>query len=101
MPPVKKFVLPPKPVKGVTAPAKPAAPKQDPKDLGKKTAVEFTIKFSDGSYLQASGELADVIFRYQAECERVALSTQMVNFLAPTLTLFNQDGTVLAAGKRG
>jgi hypothetical protein len=43
-------------------------------------------------------EHADVLYRYLAECERLAAVTQMVNLEAPSFKRFNADGTLLSPG---
>ena len=94
----KKLVLPPKPVLKPRAKALAAVEVEDPTDLRKVKAVEYKITLDDGTYLAASGEHANVLFRYLAECERIATSSMMVNLEAPSFRRFNADGSILAAG---
>lgn len=97
MPP-KKIALPPKPL-----PKKPAAsvqelPKKKPDDLRGIKAVKYRIDLEDGSYLEAVGEHADLIFRYLNACEVHAAQSQAVNYLAPSLTRYDAQGKFLAQG---
>ena len=93
----KKIVLPPKPVLKPRA-ATQAVEVKDPNDIRKIKAVEYKITLEDGTYLAASGEHADVLFRYLAECERIATTSMMVNLEAPSFQRFNADGSLLSAG---
>ena len=95
---LKKLVLPPKPVLKPRAKAPAAAAVKDPTDIREIKAVEYKITLEDGTYLAAYGEHADVLFRYLAECERLASTSMMVNLEAPSFRRFNADGSVLAAG---
>jgi hypothetical protein len=95
---IKKVVLPPKPViKPRVAPTT-TSPVKDPTNIRDIKAVEYKITLADGTYLSAKGEHADVLFRYLAECERVATSAMMVNLEAPSFQRFNADGSLLSAG---
>jgi hypothetical protein len=92
----QKLVLPPKPV--AKSRVAPAVVVKDPNDIRKIKAVEYKITLEDGTYLFAKGEHADVLFRYLAECERLAAASQMVNLEAPSFQRFNADGSLLSAG---
>jgi hypothetical protein len=94
----KKLVLPPKPVLKPRVTAKPPVEVKDPNDIRGLQAVDYTVKLSDGTYLNATGEHADVLFRYLAECERLAAASQMINLAAPSFRRFNADGTLLSPG---
>src|ERR1039458_4990741 len=90
---LKKLVLPPKPVLKPRAKAPAAAAVKDPTDIREIKAVEYKITLEDGTYLAAYGEHADVLFRYLAECERLASTSMMVNLEAPSFRRFNADGS--------
>ena len=93
----KKIVLPPKPT-ALKARGAPAVAAKDPTNIRGLKAVDYTIKLDDGTYLRATGEHADVLFRYLAECERIATTSMMVNLEAPSFQRFNADGSLLSAG---
>lgn len=57
---------------------------KDPTNIRGLKAIDYTIKLDDGTYLNATGEHADVLFRYLAECERIASTSMMVNLEAPS-----------------
>jgi hypothetical protein len=93
----KKVVLPPKPVSKKPAALPPSQPPvRDPTNLRGVKAIEYTIKLNDGTYLQAVGELADLMFRYLSECETRCAEKQLVNYLAPSFTRYDIDGRVIA-----
>lgn len=92
----KKLVLPPRPVAKSRTVLAPVV--KDPANIRGLKAVDYTIKLDDGTYLNATGEHADVLFRYLAECERIATTSMMVNLEAPSFQRFNADGSLLSAG---
>lgn len=98
MPPVKKIKLPPKPVAKESKSAVVVPKPKDPRDLTDLKAVDYVITLDDGSALRATGEHADLIYRYLTECEKHCSEQQLVNYLGPSLTRYDAEGKRLAQG---
>lgn len=101
MPVLKKIVLPPRPAAKPRVIVKPAstAPAVNFADLSTVKAVDYVITLDDGTFLRATGEHADLIFKYLSECERFCAQQQMINYLGPSLSRYASDGTFLIQGK--
>jgi hypothetical protein len=96
----KKITLPPKPVaKERKAPtSQPVVPQKSLADLSGLKAVSYAITLDDGSVLKATGEHADLIYRYLTQCEKFCAEQQLVNYLGPSLSRYDQEGNLIVTG---
>jgi hypothetical protein len=53
------------------------------------------VELDDGTALVATGEHADLIYKYLQECEKICATNQSVCFLAPALERVDANGKVI------
>jgi hypothetical protein len=58
-------------------------------------AVSYRVELDDGTALVATGEHADLIYKYLQECEKICATNQSVCFLAPALERVDANGKVI------
>jgi hypothetical protein len=96
----KKINLPPKPTirpKGGPPKAAPEVQKS-PADLSGLKATSFKVTLSDGTYLEATGDQAENVWRYLEACERYCASHAVVTNMGFSLTRYDASGNVMATG---
>jgi len=66
-------------------------------------AVRYRIDLSDGTYLEAVGEHASLIYLYLMECEKLVTEQQLgSHYLAPEMPRYLADGTKInTSGVKG
>lgn len=90
-------MLPPRPAPRTRKAAETPAPETvDFANIHNLTAVGYRITLSDGTYLRAEGELADLIYRYLTECEKFCALEQKINYVGPSFSRFSPEGEKLA-----
>lgn len=97
----KKINLPPKPTirpKGGPPKAEAVPAAKSPADLSGLKATSFKVTLNDGTYLEATGDNAENVWRYLEACERYCASHAVVTNMGFSLTRYDASGNVMASG---